>query len=1231
MKKANAVACLSLLSCLLVVLCLPGRAATFTVSKIADTNDGTCNADCSLREAINAANSAAGNDIIAFVANLTGTLLIGSTLPDLSSNIELQGPGPDSLTVQRSGAINYRIFTVPRGASVIISGLTLRNGRVTNSGGAISNSGNLQVVNCVFDGNHAGENGGAISNYQAHVGVTDCRFTSNRAVFNGGAIVTDGRADPDGNSFGPTTLFVQNSSFTLNTAGQTGGGISIFEGGLTLLNSTLDGNTTSSSSSLGGGLHTVDGSANITGSTLSNNAANDGGGLYSGSSTTIRNSTIANNTANFRGGGVSNNDRFTQFDSCTIAGNKAPDGQGSGIASVGIDGSTTTRLTNTIVAGNTTAGGTGGTDVDFIGNENSFDSENYNLIGDGNAHSVFNNASDRLNIADPQLGPLADNGGPTKTRAPYVSSPAINNGNTTLTIDQRGVARPQGTRPDIGAHEFNAFANSLVVTTLADEDDGASDPALGAGTSLREALNFANSDEDTSTITFGLPGTGTKVINLTSALPDITAPTTIQGPGAGVLTVQRQSGGRYRIFTVNMTSLLTISGLTITNGDTADAGGAISANHLTLLNCILSGNNAEGGGGAILVPELSESVITITNCTIKDNIGRDGGGAIIMNKGTLSARNSTFANNSTEHFGGAIYNYADMTFTNCTFRNNRAGEVGGGVYNGHIMTLAGCTLSGNSAYRGGGMRSETLYNNGSSTLRNCTISGNSASYYSGLDSAGITVLDSCTITANTPIVGSNGGVYSAGSTLTRTEVRNSIIAGNTGTDVDFGGGPEVNSFQSNGYNVIGDGNAIAEFVEVGDQNDISGTALKLGALANNGGATQTHLPLSGSPALNRGNTTLTTDQRGVARPQGSADDVGAVEVTSATALPLVSINDITIIEGNSATGNAIFTVTLSKTSTSNVTVNYASANGTARAPGDFTAANGTLTFTAGQTSKTIIVPVIGDLLDEANEAFYVLLSSPSGATLSKGRGVGTITDNDAMPSITIDNVSIGEGNPAQGAPGQRVAAFRLHLSAPSGQSVRVTAATAVGTVNPATAGNDYVALAPTVIAFNAGSNVAYARVYINGDLLNEADETFLVNLTNPLNATIADNQAIGTILNDDSAPAITINDANITEGNAGTKTLTFTVSLSKASGQTITVNYATADGIARSTSDYVTKSGTLSFAPGSALTRTISITINGDTLIEGDETLYVILSGAVNASLGRGRGVGTIINDDSSG
>jgi hypothetical protein len=336
----------------------------------------------------------------------------------------------------------------------------------------------------------------------------------------------------------------------------------------------------------------------------------------------------------------------------------------------------------------------------------------------------------------------------------------------------------------------------------------------------------------------------------------------------------------------------------------------------------------------------------------------------------------------------------------------------------------------------------------------------------------------------------------------------------------------------------------------------------------------------------------------------------------------LNINDVTVQEGNSGTVSATFTVTLTSASAQTVTVTATTVNGTAKAPGDYTARNTSFSFAPGQTSRTLSVSVQGDLLDEANEVFYVLLSSPTNAAINRGRGVCTITDNDATPTLSIDDIIVKEYNS-----GQTTAALRLKLSAPSGQAVKVSYATANST---ATGGSDYGAVAPTVVAFNSGSLYAYARVLINGDLLPEANETFLVNLSSPQNAILTDNQAIGTILNDDSPPALTINNVSIAEGNSGTKNLTFTVALSKASGQTVTVKYATADGIARSTSDYVAKSGTLSFAPGTALTRTISITINGDTLFEGNETLFVLLSGAVNASIGTARGTGTITNDDSS-
>src|SRR5205814_2236728 len=146
----------------------------------------------------------------------------------------------------------------------------------------------------------------------------------------------------------------------------------------------------------------------------------------------------------------------------------------------------------------------------------------------------------------------------------------------------------------------------------------------------------------------------------------------------------------------------------------------------------------------------------------------------------------------------------------------------------------------------------------------------------------------------------------------------------------------------------------------------------------------------------------------------------------------------------------------------------------------------------------------------------------------------------------------------------------------SGQTVSVNYATANGT---ATSAGDYVAASGTM-NFTPGQRSEQRRVGVNGDVLNEANETFFVNLSGGVNATISDNQGLGTINDDDSQPSLNIVDITVFEPNVGTTTATFTVSLSAASGQSVSVNYATANGTATSGSDYVAAYGTLNFTPG---------------------------------------------------
>src|SRR5262249_48876488 len=158
--------------------------------------------------------------------------------------------------------------------------------------------------------------------------------------------------------------------------------------------------------------------------------------------------------------------------------------------------------------------------------------------------------------------------------------------------------------------------------------------------------------------------------------------------------------------------------------------------------------------------------------------------------------------------------------------------------------------------------------------------------------------------------------------------------------------------------------------------------------------------------------------------------------------------------------------------------------------------------------------------------------------------------------------------------------------------------------------------------FAPGVTTQTVSVLVNGDATNEADETFFVNLSNPGNATISASQGTGTIQNDDPVPAVSMNSVSVTEGNSGTTNANFTDSLSAASGQTITVDYATGNGTATTAdSDYVAASGTLTIPAGNT-TGTITVPVRGDTKNEIDETFVVDLSGPVNATIADDEGTG---------
>jgi hypothetical protein len=225
-----------------------------------------------------------------------------------------------------------------------------------------------------------------------------------------------------------------------------------------------------------------------------------------------------------------------------------------------------------------------------------------------------------------------------------------------------------------------------------------------------------------------------------------------------------------------------------------------------------------------------------------------------------------------------------------------------------------------------------------------------------------------------------------------------------------------------------------------------------------------------------------------------------------TSTPQLSILDATVNEGNTGTVTATFTVTLSPPAAGQVTVNYATADGGATAGSDYVAASGTLTFAAGQTVQTLQVTANGDTVDETDETFLVELSGATGAGIERPTGTGTIVDDDPSPTISVGDATVAEGDA-----GTVAATFTVTKSGATGLPVAVSYSTAAGTaVSP----GDYTHTTGTV-TFGTADTTRTITVMVNGDLAAEADETFLLNLSAPVNATVTDGQAVGTITDDD--------------------------------------------------------------------------------------------------------------------
>lgn len=335
--------------------------------------------------------------------------------------------------------------------------------------------------------------------------------------------------------------------------------------------------------------------------------------------------------------------------------------------------------------------------------------------------------------------------------------------------------------------------------------------------------------------------------------------------------------------------------------------------------------------------------------------------------------------------------------------------------------------------------------------------------------------------------------------------------------------------------------------------------------------------------------------------------------------PSFSINDVTQPEGNGPNQFVTFTVTLSAPSGLAATVNYATTDGTAKAGSDYAAAAGILSFSPGETSKTLTIGITGDTSYENDESFNLDLSAPTEASISDSRGVGTLQNDDPIPTVSVTDASVTEGT------GSVVYLnFVVVLSTPSGLATKVNYATTPGT---ATSPADFTA-ASGQLSFLPGESSKTVKIVIAGDSIYEGNESFGFSLTSPVNATIGQGSATGTIFDNDSAPTLSVDNVTTTEPDTGgTANATFTVKLSALSASPVTVQVATADGTAKDGSDYTATSQSITI-PAGTLSKTFVVPILGDKLFEQTETYSVQLSNASGATIATATGTGTIQDND---
>lgn len=598
----------------------PAFAATFPVTKTADTSDGVCNADCSLREAIIAANASPGVDTVTVPA---GTYLLSRTGAnedlattgdlDLRGDIIINGAGA-TLTII-DGVSQDRIFDVIDGITTEIRNLTLKNGlTIDDSGAGMYNRGITTLKNVRFEGNVSNIYGGAIENRGTGRLTIDTGYFKGNCSFSGGALDST------------IGLTIVNSIFDAN--------VPVLKGGINCPNSD------------GAAIHVQDGIATIDNSTFINNIGEVGAISGYGGSLTVTNSTIANNRGLGGGnsptgpGGIAPQTPTIAISvvNSTIASNTAFQAGGGVFGPV--------ALVNSIVANNIAPSG-----ADCSG---SVVSNGYNIFGSIAGCSVGLQASDR--VVNPSLGALTVDTGTGQSYLPLLAaSPAIDTANPAAcpATDQIGKSRPidgdgNGSAIcDIGAFEYAVPVTANVCPTGCQYK------------TIQAAINAATAG---STVTVG-SGTYRERLTISKTL-------TVKSLNGASGTVIDASGLNKSVVTI--TGLTTLDGFTITGGKAANGGGiAVTNGGATIRNNIIRNNVATTAGGGLYFAAPYKSLL-VENNRFESNTATTRGGALMLGQySPQTVTRNTFVTNSSTN-GGAIASSAHggEAIVNNLFINN---------------------------------------------------------------------------------------------------------------------------------------------------------------------------------------------------------------------------------------------------------------------------------------------------------------------------------------------------------------------------------------------------------------------------------------------------------------------------------------------------------------------------------------------------------------------------------